>query len=278
MDPETEHEALVRITGTVEFAWDMHRALEVALFRTYAVPRISGLLARTGEFTRNPQRRYDDTMLLIAEFTEHGYSSRRGAAAIARMNELHGRHRIRNDDLLYVLSTFVFEPGRWIDAYGWRDLTDAERRAGFFFWREIADRMGIADEDGALATADTFERWSRSFEASEFRYARTNAVVGRATRDLFLQMYVPGPLRRFGQTAVHALLDDPVLDAFGFPRPTRAQRATVMGALRARARLQRRLPPRRRPVQQTQRPQRTYPDGYVIERLGPPARAPDALR
>ena len=32
---------------------------------------------------------------------EHGYDSERGAAALAKMNEIHGRFKIANDDFLY---------------------------------------------------------------------------------------------------------------------------------------------------------------------------------
>ena len=47
----TEAETIVRRMACHDFAWDTERAMEFALFRTYAVPAISGLLARTGEFT-----------------------------------------------------------------------------------------------------------------------------------------------------------------------------------------------------------------------------------
>ena len=50
------------------------------------------------------------------------------------MNQIHGRFKISNDDLLYVLSTFVFEPIRWNARFGWRPLIEAERPASFHFW------------------------------------------------------------------------------------------------------------------------------------------------
>jgi hypothetical protein len=270
LDPVADHQRIVRLVGAVVFPWDLQRALELALFRTFAVPRISGLLSRTGEFTRRPQKRYDDTLLLIAEFVEHGYDSRRGRAAIARMNALHGRYRIGNADFLYVLSTFVFEPARWIDAYAWRRLTPVERDAGFEFWRAVGERMGIRDEDGALDSWERFERWKDDFERSELRYARSNAAVGAATRDLFLGWFLPRRLHGLGALGVYALMDDRMLDAFGFPHPTPAQRRLVEGTLRARGAAQRLLPARRRPVLQTARPHPTYPNGYRIEALGPP--------
>jgi hypothetical protein len=270
LDPQREAHAIVRITGTLEFPWDMKRALELALFRTYAVPRISGLLVHTGEFVARPQRRYDDTTLLIAELLEHGCDSPRGAAALGRINALHGRHRIRNTDMLYVLSTFVLEPARWIDAYGWRPLTATEHEAAFAFWRDVAERMGIADEGGALADRHALERWNRDFEQAELRYARSNAVIGTATRDLFTGWFLPPRLQPLGARAVHALLDDVVLDAFGFPHPTPAERRLVTGVLRGRARAQRRLPARRRVVLETAKRHRSHPAGYRLEDLGPP--------
>jgi hypothetical protein len=46
-----------------------------ALFRTYVVPSIGGLLARTGEFTGRTQKRYDDTVLILDAVLEHGPAS-----------------------------------------------------------------------------------------------------------------------------------------------------------------------------------------------------------
>lgn len=267
LDPERDHQEIVRLFGMVEFPWDATRALEFALFRTFASPRISGLLARTGEFRERPQRRYDDTDLLIAEFVEHGYDSPRGRRAIARMNALHGRFRIRNIDYLYVLSTFAFEPQRWVARFGWRAPTEHEREAAFLFWREVGARMGIEDLPTDRAS---FERFNRDYEDEHFRYARSNAVVGRATRDLFLGWLLPAPLRPLGARGVHALMDAALLDAFGFPHPTVAERRLVEGVLRARASALARVPPRRRPVWHTRQPSRSYPQGYTIEELGPP--------
>jgi hypothetical protein len=67
------------------------------------------------------------------------------------------------------------------------------------------------------------------------------------------------------------MLEDALLEAFGFPRPSPAMRRLVAAGLRLRGRLVRLLPPRRRPRLRTEmRRPATYPDGYAIERLGPP--------
>ncbi len=66
-----------------------------------------------------------------------GYDSPEGRRAIRRMNQIHGRFEISNDDFLYVLSSFVFEPIRWNARFGWRPLIEAERLASFHFWLEV---------------------------------------------------------------------------------------------------------------------------------------------
>ena len=69
--------------------------------------------------------------------------------------------------------------------------------------------------------------------------------------------------------AIYALLDDSLVEAFGFPRPSRTMCWLVPTALRLRARLLRLLPSRRRPRLRTEMNRPTYPEGYIIERLGP---------
>ena len=66
------------------------------------------------------------------------------------------------------------------------------------------------------------------------------------------------------------MLDEPVLEGFGFPKLSPFMRAVVTAALRLRARLLRLLPARRRPFLRTEMRRRSYPNGYGIEELGPP--------
>ena len=145
LDPERDHQRIVHLSFGYEFPWDSIRALEIALYRTYCVPTISALLDRTGEFRERTQQRYDDTSLLIAEMCKWGYESGRGKEALERMNWAHGHFKISNDDFLYVLSTFVYQPVHWIDAFGWRKTSRNEQRGYYFFWREVGKRMGIKD-------------------------------------------------------------------------------------------------------------------------------------
>lgn len=102
-------------TSCVEFPFLTHLSLEFALFRSYAVPSISAILARLGNFAANAVKRADDTEILLREATMHHVDSDRGAAAIRRLNYIHGQFPdIKNEDYLYVLGLFIMEPMRWI--------------------------------------------------------------------------------------------------------------------------------------------------------------------
>jgi len=266
LDPVKDHQRIVFLSSCYDFPFDTTRALEFALFRTFCVPSISGLLDRTGEFENRAQKRYDDTDIIVSELLERGYESDRGQRAIQRLNELHGRYSITNEDFLYVLSTFIYEPIRWNARFGWRPMCEEECLGHFYFWREVGQRMNIADIPSRF---DTFEHFNREYERQNYRFTDTNHQIGVATRELFVG-WLPRPLAPIARSAIHALLDDALIDAFGFPQPSRLMRWLVRNALRLRARLLRLLPSRRQPRFRTEMTRPSYPEGYTIERLGPP--------
>ncbi len=258
LDPVADAQRIVFVDASLEFPWDTQRALELAFYRTYAVPSIAELLASTHEFTDRPQKRYDDTQILISAFCELGYDSDLGRRALRRMNNIHDRFAIANDDSLYVLSTMALEPIRWNARFGWRPLLDVEKLAAFHFWREVGRRMAIAD---LPETYDELEAFNVAFERERFAYTEAGHRVAAATRGIF---------PRVGRPFVHALLDEPLLDALGFPMPSVRLRRAAEGMVRARSRAVRVLPPRRAPRFRTLERHRSYPDGYAIETLGPP--------
>jgi len=265
LDPDRDHKRIVHLDVCYEFPFDTTRSLEFALFRTYAVPSIGALLDSTGEFGNRPQKRYDDTDLIISAMLEHGYDSELGRSALKRMNQIHGRFQISNDDFKYVLSTLVFEPIRWNARFGWRKMVEQERLALFNTWREIGRRMAIKDIPAQYAE---FERFNVEYEREQFRLTEASARVGAATRDLFLSWF-PFVPRRIGEQSIYALIDERLLDAFGFPHPSPLMRRLVESGLRARSRALRLLPPRRKPRLRTEMRPRSYRDGYRIEELGP---------
>lgn len=265
LDPVRDHERIVHLSVCYDFPFDTPRALELALFRTFCSPSVSSLLDATGEFARRAQKRYDDTDIIVAEMILDGYSGERGGRALRRMNELHGRYRIANEDSLYVLSTFIYEPIRWNVRFGWRPLCGAELRAYFLFWREIGVRMGIRDlPEDSIA----YEAFNREYEARHFRYAESNRRVGEATRELLVGWF-PRPLAPLVRAAVHAMLEPPVREAFGFPRAPRALELAVHLALALRRRALALCPAPRVAGLLPEKRRRSYPAGHEIEGIGP---------
>jgi ER-bound oxygenase mpaB/B'/Rubber oxygenase, catalytic domain len=266
LDPAVEYERITRISTAYEFPWDTAMSLSLALFRTFAVPSIGGLLYETGEFTTRPQKRYDDTSLILDAIGLHGMASPQGRAAIRRMNQLHRAHDISGDDMAYVASTFVVVPTRWNAAYGWRRLLPVEIDAAVAYWGALGQRMGI---QGLPTTYEGFERLMDGYEREHFAFDIRCRTVADATLDLAATFY-PGAGRRAARSVVLALLDEPLLKALGYEPPSPRIRAAAGAMLRLRARAVRRLPPRRQPFSAEQlRWVRSYPDGYVIDRLGP---------
>ena len=233
LDPAKDHQRIVFLSTCYDFPFDITRSLEFALFRTFCVPSISALLDRTGEFRAHAQKRYDDTDLIISELMEWGYDSERGRRALHRMNRQHGRFAIANENFLYVLSTFIYEPIRWNARFGWRPMCEQERLAMFYFWREVGQRMNMKDLPTDYAE---FERYNVEYERRHYRYTEANRRVGTATIEMFASWF-PRVLRPLVRRSMYALLDDPVIEGFGFPRPSPALRGLVHGALRLRARV-----------------------------------------
>lgn len=265
LDSETDYEEIMYLLQCYEFPWDYERALEFALFRTFAVPSISTLLYKTGEFISHPRKRYDDTELILYEITENGFDSERGRAALRRMNQMHGRFPIANEDFLYVLSTFVFEPIRWIEHFGWRTLRDNEKQGIFQFYSELGQRMNIKDIPKNM---DSFEQYNIEYERTHFRYAEVNYYIGSATRDLLLSFYLPKFLWPLGKPFINAMMDAPLCEAFGFYKVPDQFQHFVINILKLRGKLLRYFPERRHPRLGTQVKRLTYPEGYQIEELG----------
>lgn len=275
LDPEIDFEQISRIVAQHEFPWDSQQALSFALFRTYAVPSIGRLLHQTGEFTGSAQKRHDDTALILETIADRGMESDEGRAGVRRMNQMHGRYAISNDDMRYVLSTFVVSGVRWIERYGWRRGTDAERLATVRYHQRLGHLMGIVD---IPETYEQFAELMDTYERETYVFDPQCRAVADSTLDLFVTFY-PRPIRSVMRHVSIALLDDHLREAFGYDRPARWFAALAHGSVRMRGRLVRFFPVRREPalLQDTDRI-RSYPGGFMIERLGTFSADDDAVR
>jgi hypothetical protein len=264
---ERDHEAIMRHLVGVAFPWDFQRSLiDLVFMKGLAAPRIAGLINANGYIQAKTQKRYDDTSIMMIEIVKHGHSSARGAQMITRMNEVHARFRIRQDDYAYVLTSFMFEPIRWNARFGWRAFTAIERHASYCFWREVGKRMQLTAIPDSYAAC---ERFNLDYEAQQLH--RTNASVALAAL-LFklLESWMPRPLRPLVRPGLSALVDDSLLACFDVPPAPRWLKWLAPRMLRLRAGALRLLPRRRKSRYYVDQPLRSYAGGYTIAELGPP--------
>lgn len=266
LDATADCERIVALLAKYEFGFDIARSLELALFHTYGSQSVSRLLDATQQFAQRGQQRYDDTRLLISHFIEDGFDSPVGKQAIARMNSIHGRFRIPNDDYVFVLSTFITYPIDWLAKYGYRPMTEHEQLAWFNFFAEVGRRMGMTDIPADQAS---FRAWAAAYEARELVYAPENQRVANATVAIFEGWFPPGT-RWAVKPVVRALIRDDLRAAFGYaPAPgwLRALLSTVLGT---RAALKRWFHLERTPRTIANTRNRTYPGNrYYIDSIGP---------
>ncbi len=265
LDPEVDFVEIYRNVVVHEFPWDMNQALSFALFRTYAVPGIGRLLAATGAFTEQVQKRYDDTALLLEQPSLHGFEHPDARAAIRRVNQMHRAYDIPDHEMRYVLSTFVVVPQRWLAEHGKRPLTPVELRASVSYYRTLGRHLAIPDVPETYAG---FEQLMDDYEAEHFGPDEGGRAVADATLGLMLTFH-PAFAAPAVEVFSRALMDPPLRAALGYAAPPRPVERAARAALRARARVLRLFPARMSPRTVADLPWvRSYPDGHVIERLG----------
>jgi ER-bound oxygenase mpaB/B'/Rubber oxygenase, catalytic domain len=181
------------------------------------------------------------------------------------MNKIHGFYNIENDDFLFVLSTFIFLPIQWIDAYGWRKITENERQALFYFFKEVGERMNIKNIPHSLSE---FKKFIHEYEDKNFICEDSNHAVGNATVNI-VKGWMPFFAKPFVLPVMKCLLDENMLKALGYSFPTRFLKAIVKVAMSLRALSLHKITFKKYPSFVTTEHNRTYPKGYKIDQLGP---------
>ncbi|QWF83510.1 oxygenase MpaB family protein [Amycolatopsis sp. CA-230715] len=268
LDPETDYPEIQHLITRYEFPWDYRIGFQLALMTDIVVPSVSRLLAATGRFTRQGQKRFDDTMLFEHEAKKSGLDSPDGRAALRKMNYIHGHYDISNEDFRYLLASQTLGPIDWITTYGWRPLSEGEVRALILTGRRMGQLMGIKNiPPNHAGFRDVLETTRR--ERAEFDPA--NREIAEAVYTLFAD-WAPRPLRPLTRAAVPravaALLEPPLPELIGLTTPSHRQRKLIRTVVRARGKLLRMLPPRPHDRPYVPEP-RTYPHGWTVHDLGP---------
>ena len=265
LDPETDWADISSIVFGHEFPWDIQRSTELALFRTYAVPEIGELLAETRAFIDDTEKRFDDTAIVLVESGRYVGGESDDATAIRRLNQMHGAYDIPNDQMLYVLSTFIVTPCRWIDRYGYRKLTEAETVSIVRYWQRFGQLMGIRDVPSDYAG---FADYYDTYERERFAFSTGGRAVADATLAL-MESWFPAQIRPALHAALTSLLEPHLRRALDYDDPPSSVAAAVQVALGLRKAILSRMPARRARVTPLDTMRlRTYPGGYDIAKVG----------
>lgn len=231
-----------------EFPFTFEKALQFALFRTYGIPTISGLLLKTSLLSsrETASKRYADTAVLIADVLDGDWGEERWREGIARINSIHGPYKaagsISNDDMLYTLSLFAGELPRWCKRFEWRELTPLELCALGVNWKGIGDGMEISYE--VLPSASTGWRdgshwleevvaWAAAYEARFMVPNKGNHSVAEQTTAILLWS-LPEFAKPVARQAVYSLMDERLRDAMLYPAPSPTISKIVLGGLQVR--------------------------------------------
>ncbi|KAI1452440.1 hypothetical protein F4805DRAFT_28548 [Annulohypoxylon moriforme] len=257
-----------------EFPFLFVKGIELALFRTYAIPTISSLLDKTAVLSSKSSvpRRYSETWALFVEFALADWGSERWVQAMGRTRAIHAAYRksgkVREDDMLYTLAALATQPVRLINAWEWRRLTDEEYSAIGTLYRGLAEAFDIdwkkefagmaqkektshvfsmfdgvsvdlnSTDDTSLDSGLNFfhalSAWQQLYEDQTMRHMPENHLLAATAVDLLL-WGVPGHiLKRITTKLLVALMDDPLRIAVGYPTPSTIHRVCVKVILTSR--------------------------------------------
>lgn len=268
-DPAAVYRTMVLHT----FATEMRAGFFIAYYRNFAIPSIARALAERGETAARPMKRSYDTGIVIHELIVNGFDSDRGQKMVDLLRRVHKGVPGTGEDFLYTLLTLLVIPVRWIDAHGWRPLTDQERAAALEFYTELGARMGLKlPVPGTFAEAAAF---MDDYEARHLAPSPEGAALLNATAAA-LAARLPGPLKSKTTTVIALLMDKPeIVPALGLETPPAWLRRAFGVLLKARAIIDRVRPVSAKPsfIPGTSG-SAVYPNGYSLDQIGPHGNAP----
>lgn len=277
-DPREDAQEIVSILANWVFPLEILVAMELAQLRTFSIPSISKLLHATREYECHGVKRLDDTRAIMIEIFRYPARSSEQKEMIEHLNDIHSLYYIQNDDYLYVLSTFMFDPWLFIDRFGFRKLMPHEKDAFFYLYRDLGGRMGVKD---IPETREAMWQWRLQYEAEHQEYAQPNEAVAKGFLNAVRSVFPFGTGLGAAELTLALLDDEAVLNAIGRKAPPKPFRVAVREAMRRYARVSTYVNPFERsgveewPLIYDNYP--TYPDGYERLELGP-TRALEILR
>jgi len=207
------------------------RVLELLSINRVAVAGpLAGFVRSTREAESNGVARFYDTFTLFANYFEWGRDSKRGRAAIRRMNEIHGRYTIPNEGMKYVLLQMAFTWLDGADRIAHRPILTVERRGFFHAVVEMGRDMHIEDIDHDY---DAMVAWFRAFNRAHAEFAPFKRDFFETIVDRSVPTDVPAVLRRALHAAARVAMDEDYRSALGYEDPSPADGSSVRSVFSA---------------------------------------------
>ena len=222
LDPSADADELHHVL-TSNFRFEARVLETLAINRIAQAAAIGTFFRSTKEAEANSIVRFFDTYALYANVFEWGLDSVRGRAAIARMNQIHGRYYIPNDEMKFVLLQGACTWLDGADRIGHRRVTDNERRAMLAAWVRMGQAMNI---QGLTENYEEMYGWYREvcLANAEFKPYK------RKTFDTIVGASLSGqlPTLRSGLfLAAQVAMDDTYRSATGYPEPSKDEKQAV---------------------------------------------------
>ncbi|KAI1749194.1 hypothetical protein F4782DRAFT_313532 [Xylaria castorea] len=241
-----------------EFPLVFSAAINSVFFKAESIPSIAKLIARavqrsSSSSSSSSSKAAERKMPRGPSVTPSDLLGRPGApatvAAVDRVNQIHALYRpsgvMSDTDLLYVLSLFALEPGRWVGRFEWRGLTTRERCALAILWRALGEDLRIpfdalpSSSSGkggfrnALHWLQELEDWARDYEAENREKSPESVFLAEGQLDAWTRNVPKGP-RRIVRGFVAALIEPGLRQAMGIETPSAATVFIVESIIRVR--------------------------------------------
>lgn len=253
LNPAHDFEAIYKLLGCYEFPWEIFYGINFAFFRTFSSPTISGLYYNTGTIEKTTGKRVNDTDILMHAWFDFGIDSAEGRASWQHLNRIHGHFagKHKNVDFVYVLCCFIADTIRFVNIFGWRQLSADEEEAIYRFWIRVGERMNLKEMPTSLRDAlQLVEDYVESDKTS--RDTKGGRALTEACTRLIVSWYwfLPAPLVRFAVPALLYVIGGATfVRKLGLPTPARWLRGLLYGAGYVRGVFMSFVLPRTRPHQ-----------------------------
>jgi hypothetical protein len=207
-----DHQELVKQFFTMEFPFMWAKSMEIAIINTFPFKPVYVRLTINSKFKDNPEKRYDDSELIMREILEHGTNSCRGQKSVKRLNYIHNNFNIDNDSYLYVLALFVYVPIKMINEFGWRKLYDYEIEAISKTFINVGEEMNIKHlpnnyKEFENIIKNTYNKINNSLPD------KRSKIIFESTLKMFLEPY-PKCVHSLIKNILFSILEDPIKKGF----------------------------------------------------------------